>query len=209
GRGGGLGRRGGWGREGLAVGAAPARGGVPPRLCPAARGRPRGTGGSPADCAYVAEASAPGRPPVRSAAIPLSGQDREFPPIVLRRLRTIEGRVVDRHDEPIAGALVFQSGDGPMPTQTTSGHARPFPLPGVLAEPAIGLARKDGFRAHFQTVDDDGASVRISLTRAEEAPAAAYKTLPPALPADEEKELARRLVRPKAERILARGHDRE
>ena len=156
----------------------------------------------------MAEAWAPGRPPVRSAAITLGDRDREFPPIVLRRLRTIEGRVVNRQGRPVAGALVFQSGDGPMRTETLADQDGRFALPGVFEGPAIVLARKDGFRARFQPVDDGAASIRIALARADEAPIAAYKTLPPALPADEEKALARRLVQPEAGRVLARGDDR-
>jgi protocatechuate 3,4-dioxygenase beta subunit len=174
-----------------------------------AQGRYRTTRRFPADCAYVAEATAPGRPPVRSAAITLSERDHEFPPMVLRRLRTVEGRVVDRQGQPVAGALVSQSGDGPMPTETTSGADGHFALPGVLEGPAIVFARKDEFRVQFQPVDGDTAPIRIALTRTNESPAAAYKTLPPALPAGEEKALARRLIQPEADRVLARGDDGE
>ncbi len=174
-----------------------------------AQGRYRTMRRLPVNYAYVAEARAPGRPPVRSAAITPGDRDREFPPIVLRRLRTIEGRVVDRQGRPVAGALVYQSGDGPMRTETLADRDGRFALSGVFEGPAIVLARKGGFRAHFQPVDDGAASIRITLARVDEAPIAAYKTLPPALPADEEKALVRRLVQSEAGRVLARGGDRE
>ncbi len=47
------------------------------------------------------------------------------------------------------------------------------------------------------------------LVRSDEAPAVVYKTEPPALPAEEEEALARRLVQPEADRVLARGDQQE
>ena len=155
----------------------------------------------------MAEARAPGRPPVRSAAITPGDRDREFPPIVLRRLRTIEGRIVDRQGRPVAGALVFQSGDGPMRTEALADQDGRFALPGVFEGPAIVLARKDGFRPTSSRSTTAGRRSGSSWPATDEAPIAAYKTLPPALPADEEKALARRLVQAEAGRVLARGDD--
>ena len=76
----------------------------------------------------------------------------------LDHLRTVAGRVVDRQGNPVAGAVVFQSGDGPSRTRTD--HRRPGPLParrrgrpaGVRLRtearlPVPRSARRDGGRA--------------------------------------------------------------
>ena len=175
-----------------------------------AQGRYRTTRRFPVDFAYVAEAWAPGRPPVRSAAITPGDRDREFPPIVLRRLRTIEGRVVDRQGRPVAGALVFQSGDGPMRTEALADQDGRFALP-RRARRARDRPRPQGRIPRPLPAGQRrrGVDPRSRWPASDEAPIAAYKTLPPALPADEEKALARRLVQPEAGRVLARGDDQE
>lgn len=175
-----------------------------------AQGRYRTARRFPADCSYLAEASAPGRLPARSPDITPGPGGQAIPPIVLRRLRAIEGRVVDRKGQPVADALVFQSGDGPMRTEATADRDGRFSLPGFLEGQGFVFARKDGYRLAFAPCDvPAGGAVTVALTRADEAPSAAYRTLPPPLPAEEEKALARRLIRPEADRIIASGEDRE
>jgi protocatechuate 3,4-dioxygenase beta subunit len=179
-----------------------------------AQGRYRTARRFPADGLYVAEASAPGRLPARSHDVrPGAGADG-IPPIVLRRLRTIEGRVVDRNGQPVADALAFQSGDGPMRTEATSDRDGRFFLPGFPEGQGLVFALKDGFRRASAPCDvapggGEPPSTTVTLTRANEDPAVAYATLPSPLPADEEKALARRLIRPEAERRLAHGLGRE
>ena len=51
--------------------------------------------------------------------------------------------------------------------------------------------------------------VTVAVRRADEPPAVSYKTLPSALPADQEKALARRLFEPFAEHVLKDGKEED
>ncbi len=174
-----------------------------------AEGRYRTPGRVPLKGIYYAEAAAPERLSARSAQINLTGQSQDLPILVLRRVRTIEGRVVDRKGKPVEGAIVRQSGDGPLPTRTRSDLDGRFRLAGVLEGPAFVFAQKEGSQFHFQPIEHELASVPVVLARAGEPPAVTYHTLPPALPVDEEKALARRVIQPYAEKVLRHGDDQE
>ncbi len=156
---------------------------------------------------YYAQAVAPGRLGAFSPAVKLSGESHELPAIVLRRVRTIEGQVVDHQDKPLAGAAVRQSGDGPMPTQAISKQEGHFRLAGVLEGPAMVFAEKNGFRFHFEPIDDGLKPIKVVLTGKSEPPLRTYQTLAPGRPVEEEKALARRLIQPYAEKVLAKGND--
>ena len=157
--------------------------------------------------AYYAEAGAPERLSARSAQIGLAGRSQELPAFVLRRVGKIEGRVVDRQGKPVSGAIVRQSGDGPLPTETLSDDQGEFRLTGVLEGPAFVFAEGKGFRFHFQGIDANAKPVTVVLARTSEPPASSYRTLPPVLPIDEEKALARRLMQAHGERVLKCGDD--
>ena len=58
----------------------------------------------------------PGAEPAFSRWVKIDKKTRGILPLVLRPLRTIKGRIVDRQGKPVAGVRVFQSGDGPEPT---------------------------------------------------------------------------------------------
>jgi protocatechuate 3,4-dioxygenase beta subunit len=174
-----------------------------------AEGRYRTRRRFPAHGEAYAEATAPGRLAARSPAIALAEQSRQPPVLVLRRVRDVAGRVVDRQGRPVAGALVRQSGDGPLPTETATAPDGRFQLEGVLEGPVLVFAEKAGYRFGFQPTDDGSKLVEVVLGRTSEPPAVAYHTLPPALPAEEEKALARRLILPCVERILDHGKDFE
>ena len=95
---------------------------------------------------YFAEVMAPGRLSARSRSVVVTEHGQEIPPVILPLVRTISGQVVDRQGQPVAGALVQQAGDGPMPTSATTDEQGRFQLPGVLEGPAILVVRKPGFR---------------------------------------------------------------
>ncbi|HZW31549.1 MAG TPA: hypothetical protein VFF52_12630 [Isosphaeraceae bacterium] len=163
----------------------------------------------PVSSEFYAEATAPGRLAARSPAIAMREQSSKPPVLVLRRVRDVEGRVIDRQAQPIAGAIVRQSGDGPLPTESVTAQDGRFRLQGVLEGPALVFAGKDGFRLQFQPIDDGSNPTEVVLTRTGEPPAVAYHTLPPALPVEDEKTLARRLILPCVERIFPHGKDAE
>ncbi len=155
---------------------------------------------------YYAEATGRGCLSARSAAV-AGGSDAPTT-LVLRRVCDASGRVVDRRGRPIAGVLVRQSGDGPMPTEAVTDEAGRFRLPGAIDSSAwIVVAKKAGFRPSVQSADYGSSTVEIVLMRADEPPIASYRTRPPALPAEQEKALAHRLIEPLAASVLARGDD--
>ena len=134
--------------------------------------------------------------------------------MVLRRVQAVEGRVLDRRGNPVAGAVVRQSGDGPMPTETLTSADGRFRLPGVLEGPALVFAARDGYRPSFSgcsasTGTEPPPPLEVTLARTGEPPVVTYRTLPPALPIAEEKALALRLLLPYAERVIAHGGDPE
>jgi protocatechuate 3,4-dioxygenase beta subunit len=154
---------------------------------------------------YMVEANAPGRLAARSIATVLSKEGATLPELRLAGLRTVDGEVVDHDGKPVAGATVRQSGDGPMPTEATTDERGRFALPGLVEGPAFVLASKEGYRLKAQPIEAATSTVHMILTRRDQPPEIAYKTLPPPLPADQEKALALRLFTPYAEKVLASG----
>jgi hypothetical protein len=176
-------------------------------LHPGADGRFRARGRFPAAGEYYVEATAPGRLSARSAAVPIARESDKPSVLVLRRVRTAEGRVVDRQGRPIAGAVVRQSGDGPMPTEAVTDDDGRFHLPGVIEGSALIFVEKASFRPSLQPADDGPKPVEVVLAQTDKPPVIAYRTLPPVLPVAEEKALAHRLVEPLVADVLAHGDD--
>ncbi len=174
-----------------------------------ADGRYRAAGRVPLQGIYYAEATATKRLSARSAQITLTERTQELPALVLRGVRTMIGQVVDHQGNPVQRATVRQSGDGPLSTKTLSDEQGRFRLPGVLEGTALVFAEKQGFRIQFDVIDDERKPVRIVLAGTGEPPAVIYRTLPAALPVDEEKALARQVFQPYAEKVLDHGKDEE
>ncbi len=122
--------------------------------------------------------------------------------VVLRRLRSVEGKVIDTRGEPIFNARVRQSGDGPVPTETRSDAAGHFLLPGVLAEPALVFVEKPGYRFTGRSIGADARTVEITLERSDGAAAPPMRMLPPALSRDQERKLLHVIFDPYAEQVL-------
>lgn len=116
----------------------------------------------------------------------------------------LSGVVRDAQGHPVAGAVVFQSGDGPKRTRTTTDEQGRFRLDGVARRPAFVFAQKAGFRFHGQLVGEGADPVAMTLTRADEKPAP-MRTRPPSLPHAEELVLARRTIEAYAEKVLKDG----
>jgi protocatechuate 3,4-dioxygenase beta subunit len=162
---------------------------------------------------YSLEVTAPGMLPSYTETIePESWHTTRFTDVELRpapRLRVVQGRVIDRHGRAVADAAVWQSGDGPRRTQTTTDVEGQFQLGGVYDAPAILFVRKEGFRLQGVRVAPADKTCQINLRRDDE-PAAAVATLPPLLSLDEQRELAMSLVEPLLpmlqDRILSSDH---
>jgi len=69
----------------------------------------------------------------------------EFPDVVLRRLRTVSGIVVDTEGRPLQDVRLTQAGDGPVWTETLSAADGTFQLAGVPEGLALVFARLDGY----------------------------------------------------------------
>ncbi len=165
--------------------------------------------GVPVGLEYEAMVTAPQSPPGRTAWLKTGGNaTADFSEVVLDRIRSIHGTVQDRTGAPVEGVTVFQSGDGPIRTDTITAADGKFELSGLIAGKVILFARKDGFQFHGQPVDTETASPTLVLTRVEEK-ANALKTLDPVIPRQEELALARRLFTPHLEKVMAGGADRE
>lgn len=90
-----------------------------------------------------------------------------MPDVVLRRaagIRSVVGRVVDAAGAGIAGATVLQRGDGPHPTEATTGDDGRFRLPGVAGGRALLVAEARGFRTGGAIAGLEGP-VEIRLAR--------------------------------------------
>ena len=120
-------------------------------------------------------------------------------------MRTVTGRVVDRSGKPVADALVFQSGDSPNRTETTTDADGRFSLGGVVARPTFLFVRKPDYRFVGTPIGPDSEGVTLTLQTTQEPPRVVRKTLPPTQSREEELTLARRLLDPYAERALKEG----
>lgn len=112
--------------------------------------------------------------------------------VVMRRLRIVEGRVVDSEGRPIAGATVFHVGDGPEKLITQTDLAGKFQLLLVPEGPAFLFAEKPGYRFTGMLLTN-GSDAAITLVQIDE-PIEPLRTLPPLLPYDEEIGLVREMV---------------
>ncbi len=139
----------------------------------------------------------------------LRSSSQAIPDLILTGVKTIAGQVVDRQGQPIAGAIVRQSGDGPLRTETRSDAHGQFKLPGVIEGPVVVFASQERYRPGAQLAESDASSIKITLAGAGDPPARSYRTLDSPLPIAEEKALARRLFDPYAERVLTSGKDPE
>ncbi len=146
--------------------------------------------------AYRVAIRAPGKDPIFSDWITIQDKPHTLPLLVQRSLRTVRGQVVDRQGKPVAGALVFQSGDGPDRTETTTGADGHFSLGGFRQGPVFLLVRKDGFRFHGQSIKATDVNVAAELTRESEPPSRPMKTLPDVITVEESRALALRLLEP-------------
>jgi len=89
---------------------------------------------------------------------------------------------------------VFQAGDGPARTRTTTGADGRFRLPGVYREPAFLFVEGDGLAFEGHRIGAGAQPVELKVRRDGDPPGPPLHTLPSVLPREEETALARRLI---------------
>ena len=83
------------------------------------------------------------------------------------RLRSVAGRVVDADGQAVAGAEVFQSGDGPRRTSDTTDADGRFTIRGVLDAPAFVFVKKAGYRFAGRRIGAGDAPVTVVVSKVE------------------------------------------
>jgi hypothetical protein len=160
----------------------------------------------PRNATYRVVVRQPGFAPAISSWVRLAGDEATIPPVVLRPLKTIKGRVIDREGQPVAGVRVVQSGGGPATETDPAGR---FALADAQSGPEFLISSKPGFRVQGLAVSEEiaGAAITIELRRTGEPPDRPMATLPPPIPLDESRKLARRVLHPALARALKQGND--
>lgn len=131
-----------------------------------------------------------------------------LPDITLKGLRLVTGRVVDRRDQPVDGATVFNSGDGHERAEARSKGGGKFVLSDVPEGGVFLFAEKPGYRFTGVRLPAGRAEATLVLTSLDE-PAEPKATLPPLLSSDEEYALARAVLDPWLELLAKSGTERQ
>ena len=110
-----------------------------------------------------------------------------------RTVETVEGTVLDTAGKPIAGARVFNAGDGPDPMETRTDAAGRFRLTGFRKGPACVFAMNDGYQFAGLRTTAGATDATIKMLRNDE-PAPKRPIAVAAIPPEEQKKLARALL---------------
>jgi hypothetical protein len=150
----------------------------------------------------------PGCEPILSRWLTIGDETHVLMPMVLKPLRTLSGRVVDRHGKPLAGVEVFQSGDRPERTSTATDQDGRFVLGGFRHGSVFLFARSAGYRFFGRMIKPGEEQFEVVLTRRSEPAPAETRMLPEPISLEESRALARRLIEPYWEAALARKDQR-
>jgi hypothetical protein len=156
---------------------------------------------------YRVAVRAPGMEPILSKWLTIRPEPRVLLPLIQRPLRTLSGRVADRQGKPLFGIEVFQSGDGPERTKTTTDRQGRFTLGGFHQGSVFLFARCEGFRFFGRQIKPGEDEITIELTRRSERPTREMRMLPEPISFDESRELAKRLVEPWWEAAIAQKNE--
>lgn len=127
--------------------------------------------------------------------------------IVLRRLQSIEGQVVDSQGTPVPGATVFNSGEGHVRVETKTDAAGRFKLDGVPDNARFVFAEKRGYRFTGMIRRPDKPN-RIALVHEGES-VTPPEAETPQVSDTECAELASKLLEPYLQAVLERGSEAE
>ncbi len=125
--------------------------------------------------------------------------------LILRRVRTVSGRVLDRSGRGVPGAIVRQSGDGPERTRAVTDAQGHFSVSGVLEGRFFLFVDKPGYRPSWKLAGPSGTGIDLTIAREDEPGPEPLRYRPPALPRPEELALLHRLFDPYADRVLKQG----
>ena len=123
----------------------------------------------------------------------------DLPDVILRpteRLRSVAGRVVDAGGQAVAGAEVFQSGDGPRRTSDLTDTDGRFTISGVFDAPAFVFVKKVGYRFAGRRIGAGKEPVTVVVSKVEGPPPAPLKPAPPPTSRADERAKARALIAP-------------
>jgi protocatechuate 3,4-dioxygenase beta subunit len=153
--------------------------------------------GVPRSDQYRIHVTAPGMDPGESAWA--KAPNAVLPDLILRRtsrLRSVAGRVVDSDGRGVAGAEVFQSGDGPRRTSDTTDLDGRFTIPGVFDAPAFVFVKKPGYRFTGRRIGAGDEPVAVVVSKVEGPASAPLKSAPSRSSRAEEQATARGLIAP-------------
>ncbi|HEX7447463.1 MAG TPA: carboxypeptidase-like regulatory domain-containing protein [Pirellulales bacterium] len=121
----------------------------------------------PRDRDYRVEVDAPGMMPARTETIdPTVWRVLDFGDIALTptpQLRSVSGQVVAGSGQPVGGAVVSQSGDGPRRTRAICDADGRFRIEGIYESPAWLFVECEGHRLQAQPIANEVGDVRIVL----------------------------------------------
>ncbi len=115
---------------------------------------------------------------VRSGPIRPAPSDHFEAVFTLRRLVSVEGRVVDAQGRPVADAAVFHAGNAARRVETRTDAQGRFRLGGLPEGQSPVLVSHPGFHFHGQLLDTAAGPHELKLSAADETPAP-LTTLPP------------------------------
>jgi hypothetical protein len=112
------------------------------------------------------------------------------------RLRPVAGRVVDADRKGVAGAEVFQSGDGPRRTNDTTDDDGRFTIPEVIDAPGFIFVKKAGYRFTGRRIGPGGGPVEVVVSKVDGPAPPPLKPTNSPLTRAEERAKARALIAP-------------
>lgn len=143
--------------------------------------------------------------PALSDWVKLDGGTGSEIAVTLRPLVKVQGRVIDRQGQPVAGAQVAQAGGGPEGVTDPTGR---FVLERARPGKTFLITSKDGFRLHGLAIDGDaGKPIELTLTRESEPADSPMATLPAPISLEESRKLARKLLEPLVREVRTKGDD--
>ena len=145
---------------------------------------------------YKVVVEAPGRGRTETPEVTgKGGETHDFGTIVLTGLDGhIAGRVVGSDGQPIAGATVFNRGDGPRPVEAITDDQGRFRLESLFPGTKYAFVRKDGYRFTGAKADGDADDLTVTLLETTEPPAV-WKPEAPASFEDQRAFARRALIR--------------